>query len=217
MPPCKTCCKSKMPPCLFMIRWRFPIFTGKINDMEYQIIPIESIKRIEIWLKDETGFSRSMLHNELDYISDVYLLPKQFAEVQDLYLSIRKEEQNIPYPNRGTDEERYEFSMTVGKNLILESGSYQAEYIETLWNTYNTNEDETCIQQDQDIFSLLSAFTINTNRHAVISISGITLQTLCRCSIPIPSVPICCVFTRYSTKRKRRNTIPLQSNTTNRR
>lgn len=93
-----------------------------------------------------------MLHNELDYISDVYLLPKQFAEVQDLYLSIRKEEQNIPYPNRGTDEERYEFSMTVGKNLILESGSYQAEYIETLWNTYNTNEDETCIQQDQDIF-----------------------------------------------------------------
>ena len=131
---------------------RFSIFTGKINDMEYQIIPIESIKRIETWLKDETGFSRSMLHNELDYISDVYLLPKQFAEVQDLYLSIRKEEQNIPYPNRGTDEERYEFSMTVGKNLILESGSYQTEYIETLWNTYNTNEDETCIQQDQDIF-----------------------------------------------------------------
>ncbi len=152
MPPCKTCCKSKMPPCLFMIRWHFPIFTGKINDMEYQIIPIESIKRIETWLKDETGFSRSMLHNELDYISDVYLLPKQFAEVQDLYLSIRKEEQNIPYPNRGTDEERYEFSMTVGKNLILESGSYQTEYIETLWNTYNTNEDETCTQQDLDIF-----------------------------------------------------------------
>lgn len=57
-----------MPPCLFMIRWRFSIFTGKINDMEYQIIPIESIKRIETWLKDETGFSRSMLHNELDYI-----------------------------------------------------------------------------------------------------------------------------------------------------
>jgi len=152
MPLCKTCCKSKMPLCLFMIRWHFPIFTGKINDMEYQIIPIESIKRIETWLKDETGFSRSMLHNELDYISDVYLLPKQFAEVQDLYLSIRKEEQNIPYPNRGTDEERYEFSMTVGKNLILESGSYQAEYIETLWNTYNTNEDETCTQQDLDIF-----------------------------------------------------------------
>lgn len=135
-----------------MIRWHFPIFTGKINDMEYQTIPIESIKRIEAWLKDETGFDRSMLHNELDYISDVYLLPKKLAEVQDLYLSIRKEEQNIPYPNKGTDEERYEFSMTVGKNLILESGNYQTEYIEKLWNTYNTNEDETYIQQDRDIF-----------------------------------------------------------------
>ena len=121
-----------------MIRWHFPIFTDKINNMEYQIIPIESIKRIETWLTTETGFSRSMLHGELDYISDVYLLPKKFAEVQDLYLSIRKEEQNIPYPNRGTDEDIYEFCMTVGKNLILESGSYQAEYIETLWNTYNT-------------------------------------------------------------------------------
>ena len=83
-----------------MIRWHFPIFTGKINDMEYQTIPIESIKRIEAWLKDETGFDRSMLHNELDYISDVYLLPKKLAEVQDLYLSIRKEEQNIPYADR---------------------------------------------------------------------------------------------------------------------
>ena len=124
-----------MPLCLFMIRWHFPIFTDKINNMEYQIIPIESIKRIETWLTTETGFSRSMLHCELDYISDVYLLPKKFAEVQDLYLSIRKEEQNIPYPNRGTDEDIYEFCMTVGKNLILESGSYQAEYIETLWNT----------------------------------------------------------------------------------
>ena len=87
-----------MPLCLFMIRWHFPIFTGKINDMEYQTIPIESIKRIEAWLKDETGFDRSMLHNELDYISDVYLLPKKLAEVQDLYLSIRKEEQNIQNP-----------------------------------------------------------------------------------------------------------------------
>ncbi|MFR8264660.1 MAG: hypothetical protein ACLU95_13650 [Bacteroides stercoris] len=48
-----------------MIRWHFPIFTGKINDMEYQIIPIESIKRIETWLKDETGFSRSMLHTDM--------------------------------------------------------------------------------------------------------------------------------------------------------
>ena len=42
--------------------------------------------------------------------------------------------------------------MTVGKNLILESGNYQTEYIEKLWNTYNTNEDETYIQQDRDIF-----------------------------------------------------------------
>jgi len=36
--------------------------------MEYQIIPINTIKRIESWLTDEAGFSRSMLHNELDYI-----------------------------------------------------------------------------------------------------------------------------------------------------
>lgn len=59
--------------------------------MEYQIIPISSLKRIESWLTDETGFSLSMLHNELDYISDVYLLGKQFpVEIQDLYLSIKK-------------------------------------------------------------------------------------------------------------------------------
>lgn len=59
--------------------------------MEYQIIPISSLKRIESWLTDETGFSLSMLHNELDYISDVYLLGKQFpVEVQDLYLSIKR-------------------------------------------------------------------------------------------------------------------------------
>ena len=38
--------------------------------------------------------------------------------IRDRYLSIRKEEQNIPYPNRGTDEDIYEFCMTVGKNLI---------------------------------------------------------------------------------------------------
>lgn len=62
--------------------------------MEYQIIPISSLKRIESWLTDETGFSLSMLHSELDYISDVYLLGKQFpVEIQDLYLSIKKEEQ----------------------------------------------------------------------------------------------------------------------------
>ncbi|MFQ8853993.1 MAG: hypothetical protein ACLR8A_05705 [Bacteroides caccae] len=41
--------------------------------MEYQIIPINTIKRIESWLNSEVGFSRSMFHNELDYISDVYL------------------------------------------------------------------------------------------------------------------------------------------------
>lgn len=58
-------------------------------------------------------------------------------EIQDLYLSIKKEEQEIPYPNCGTDEDKYEFSMTVGRNLVLESGNFKAEYIETLWNTYN--------------------------------------------------------------------------------
>lgn len=121
--------------------------------MEYQIIPINTIKRIELWLTDEAGFSRSMLHNELDYISDVYLLGKKFpAEVQDLYLSIKKEEQNIPYPNNGTDEERYEFSMTVGKNLVLESGNYKTERIEELWNSYSNNEDPSFEQQDQDVF-----------------------------------------------------------------
>lgn len=110
--------------------------------MEYQIIPINTIKRIESWLTDEAGFSRSMLHSELDYISDVYLLGKKFpTEVQDLYLSIKKEEQSIPYPNNGTDEERYEFSMTVGKNLVLESGNYKTERIEELWNSYSNNED----------------------------------------------------------------------------
>ena len=57
-------------------------------------------------------------------------------------MSIKKEEQEIPYPNCGTDEDKYEFSMTVGKNLVLESGNFKAEYIETLWNTYNKNEDE---------------------------------------------------------------------------
>ena len=160
-----------------MIRWHFPIFTGKINDMEYQTIPIENIKRIEAWLKDETGFDRSMLHNELDYISDVYLLPKKLAEVQDLYLSIRKEEQNIPYPNKGTDEERYEFSMTVGKNLILESGNYQTNTLRScgipiiqmrMRPTYSKTETYSTA------FFLLSAFTINTNRHTAISISKIT-------------------------------------------
>ena len=94
-----------------------------------------------------------MFHNELDYISDVYLLGNKFPiEIQDLYLSIKKEEQEIPYPNCGTDEDKYEFSMTVGQNLVLESGNFKAEYIETLWNTYNKNEDEAYEQQDQDVF-----------------------------------------------------------------
>ena len=42
--------------------------------------------------------------------------------------------------------------MTVGQNLVLESGNFKAEYIETLWNTYNKNEDEAYEQQDQDVF-----------------------------------------------------------------
>lgn len=122
--------------------------------MEYQIIPISSLKRIESWLTDETGFSLSMLHSELDYISDVYLLGKQFpVEIQDLYLSIKKEEQDIPYPNRGTDEDKYKFSLTVGKNLVLESGDFEADYILNLWNLYDTNEDSACEEQDQDIFN----------------------------------------------------------------
>ncbi len=122
--------------------------------MEYQIIPISSLKRIESWLTDETGFSLSMLHNELDYISDVYLLGKQFpVEVQDLYLSIKKEEQDIPDPNRGTDEDKYKFSLTVGKNLVLESGDFEADYILNLWNLYDTNEDSACEEQDQDVFN----------------------------------------------------------------
>ena len=120
----------------------FFIFVTKFENMEYQIIPINTIKRIESWLNSEVGFSRSMFHNELDYISDVYLLGNKFPmEIQDLYLSIKKEEQEIPYPNCGTDEDKYEFSMTVGKNLVLESGNFKAEYIETLWNTYNKDED----------------------------------------------------------------------------
>lgn len=131
----------------------FFIFVTKFENMEYQIIPINTIKRIESWLNSEVGFSRSMFHNELDYISDVYLLGNKFPmEIQDLYLSIKKEEQEIPYPNCGTDEDKYEFSMTVGKNLVLESGNFKAEYIETLWNTYNKNEDEVYEQQDQDVF-----------------------------------------------------------------
>ena len=131
----------------------FFIFVTKFENMEYQIIPINTIKRIESWLNSEVGFSRSMFHNELDYISDVYLLGNKFPmEIQDLYLSIKKEEQEIPYPNCGTDEDKYEFSMTVGKNLVLESGNFKAEYIETLWNTYNKNEDEAYEQQEQDVF-----------------------------------------------------------------
>ena len=131
----------------------FFIFVTKFENMEYQIIPINTIKRIESWLNSEVGFSRSMFHNELDYISDVYLLGNKFPmEIQDLYLSIKKEEQEIPYPNCGTDEDKYEFSMTVGQNLVLESGNFKAEYIETLWNTYNKNEDEVYEQQDQDVF-----------------------------------------------------------------
>ena len=106
--------------------------------MEYQIIPISSLKRIESWLTDETGFSLSMLHSELDYISDVYLLGKQFpVEIQDLYLSIKKEEQDIPYPNRGTDEDKYKFSLTVGKNLVLKSGDFEADYILNLFRGCN--------------------------------------------------------------------------------
>ena len=50
----------------------FFIFVTKFENMEYQIIPINTIKRIESWLNSEVGFSRSMFHNELDYISDVY-------------------------------------------------------------------------------------------------------------------------------------------------
>jgi hypothetical protein len=42
--------------------------------------------------------------------------------------------------------------MAVGKNLIFKCDSYQTEYIEKLWNTYITNDDETYIQQEQDIF-----------------------------------------------------------------
>ena len=136
-----------------MVKRHFFIFVTKFENMEYQIIPINTIKRIESWLNSEVGFSRSMFHNELDYISDVYLLGNKFPmEIQDLYLSIKKEEQEIPYPNCGTDEDKYEFSMTVGKNLVLESGNFKAEYIETLWNTYNKNEDEAYEQQDQDVF-----------------------------------------------------------------
>ena len=91
----------------------FFIFVTKFENMEYQIITINTIKRIESWLNSEVGLSRSMFHNELDYISDVYLLGNKFPmEIQDLYLSIKKEEQEIPYPNCGTDEDKYEFSMT---------------------------------------------------------------------------------------------------------
>lgn len=121
--------------------------------MKQLIIPIASFKRIESWLTDEAGFERSMLHSELDYMSDVYLLPKSFADVQDLYLSIKKEEQNIPYPNRGTDNDKYEFSLTVGKNLVLECGDFDAEHILNLWNLYYTNEDPAYEQKDQDVFN----------------------------------------------------------------
>lgn len=79
-----------MPLCLFMIRWHFPIFTDKINNMEYQIIPIESIKRIETWLTTETGFSRSMLHCELDYISDGVSSAKEICRSTGL-VSVNKE------------------------------------------------------------------------------------------------------------------------------
>lgn len=121
--------------------------------MEYQIIPISTIKRIEPWLNNEVGFSRSMFHNELDYISDIYLLGNRFStEIQDLHLSIKKEEQEIPYPNFGTDEEKYEFSMTIGKNLVLESGNFKSEDILEQWNAYNTNENQAYEQNDQDIF-----------------------------------------------------------------
>ena len=68
-----------------MVKRHFFIFVTKFENMEYQIIPINTIKRIESWLNSEVGFSRSMFHNELDYISDVYLLGNKFPmEIQDL-------------------------------------------------------------------------------------------------------------------------------------
>ena len=36
----------------------FFIFVTKFENMEYQIIPINTIKRIESWLNSEVGFSR---------------------------------------------------------------------------------------------------------------------------------------------------------------
>mgnify|MGYP007113879946 CR=1 FL=1 len=187
--------------------------------MKHLIIPIASFKRIESWLTDEAGFERSMLHSELDYMSDVYLLPKSFADVQDLYLSIKKEEQNIPYPNRGTDNDKYEFNLTVGKNLVLECGDFDAEHILNLWNLYYTNEDPAYEQKDQDVFNgiLLIVATINIRRHVDILILAITLQTLNKYNTHTLSVQTCCVFTRCSMKRKRRKTIPSLSNTISRR
>ena len=69
-----------------MVKRHFFIFVTKFENMEYQIIPINTIKRIESWLNSEVGFSRSMFHNELDYISDVYLLGHSSERVTQIYL-----------------------------------------------------------------------------------------------------------------------------------
>ena len=158
-------------------------------------------------LNSEVGFSRSMFHNELDYISDVYLLGNKFPmEIQDLYLSIKKEEQEIPYPNCGTDEDKYEFSMTVGKNLVLESGNFKAEYIETLWNTYNKDEDEAYEQQDQDVFYaillIVSIYYKYTQTNGYFDFEDYIADPT-QLSIVILSDRICYVFTRCFMRRKK--------------
>ena len=74
--------------------------------MEYQIIPIELFKRIEPWLINDIHFDRMLIDKELDLISDIYLLGnKKFPEeTQNIFLSIKRSDKEIPYPNFGTDE-----------------------------------------------------------------------------------------------------------------
>lgn len=121
--------------------------------MEYQIIPIELFKRIEPWLINDIHFDRMLIDKELDLISDIYLLgDKKFPEeTQNIFLSIKRNEKEIPYPNLGTDEEKHEFSLTVGKNLVLDSGTWNTDNIINLWNEHNRDENPEYQQIDQDV------------------------------------------------------------------
>ena len=155
------------------------------------LIPIETLKRLEPWLKQNIGYERCLLHDEFEAILDAALTTfESDDEEKKLYLAHNteltiEEHRIIDWNKNGkswsiNQDQRYEYAMNIGANIVMYCKFYDSkEEEEKNKDKKNTDDIIYCNINDETITVLLQDIHKKASRYHTDINEGYSYDDIC--------------------------------------